>query len=522
MKSHSAVVGLLFSTCLAALLPSISSGDSTANLNFYKSDGQVSRRNPKASSSGNGLISQQNAALNLVRMSHNQIDGASTYDYDKSAGQGITVYVIDGGIRLTHEEFEGRATFGKGFSTQSPGEEDMDGHGTHVAAIIGGVKYGVAKNISIISVKIDVDETQMLNAADFVLEDVKRRKIQGKAVISMSMHVSASQKVDEKFQQLTKSDIVCVVSAGNSGKDAGGSSPGRDPSVITVAALDHRYDTPWDNSNYGPAVDLWAPGVEIESADHRSDSAAKFRDGTSQATPHVAGLAAYIMALEGITKPNEVAARLKALAKQSGAPVQWNMPNTTDLIASSGVDKSPRDPSRVKKLPWVDGRDTQFFWNCGSVYSDMFCGTQIYCDAFDSEPEARKGGFFKSAQECFRAHDDRILLPWVEEPPKKHRPSSCAHGTTGDDCPDVCGVTSYGEDVCGTRKYCDLFKTKNRPYGIRGFKDADACIKAHHSPTQKSPTKSSPRPATAKLSGKRPSASKLPAPSGNKPSKSQK
>lgn len=68
--------------------------------------------------SRDSIVSQQNATTNLVRLSHNKADGFSTYDYDETAGQGITVYVLDGGIRLTHDEFRGRATFGASFSAE--------------------------------------------------------------------------------------------------------------------------------------------------------------------------------------------------------------------------------------------------------------------------------------------------------------------------------------------------------------------------------------------------------------------
>lgn len=106
MKLRRALSGLLFSTCLAARLPTIPSPDNN----------QVASTDVDVKGSRDVLTSQQNAPGNLIRLSHYQTENVQTYEYDGSAGQGITVYVLDGGIRLTHEEFGGRATFGAGFA----------------------------------------------------------------------------------------------------------------------------------------------------------------------------------------------------------------------------------------------------------------------------------------------------------------------------------------------------------------------------------------------------------------------
>ncbi|KJZ74825.1 hypothetical protein HIM_05734 [Hirsutella minnesotensis 3608] len=430
--------------------------------------------------SADSIVSQANAPGNLVRLSHNQISGSSTYDYDDSAGQGITVYVLDGGVRLTHQEFGGRATFGARFSADES-ENDNDGHGTHVAGLVGGATYGVAKKVQLVAVKLDVEASQMLKALDFVLADVQKKKIQGKAVISMSMHVDGSDIVDKKFKHLVDSGVVCVVSAGNTNDDAGQYSPGREPSVITVGAMNHANDFYWENSAYGPAVDIWAPGFSVQSSYHYSDTSTRYLSGTT--TPQVAGLAAYIMALENITQPAQVMSRLKALAEQSGAQVLYNAPNTTGLIASNGLDKTPLSASRpLAKMPWITEDMTSNFWDCGFfAYSENNCGSQVYCDAFDSDPKVKKRGFFKNAQECFDAHEPAPKLRWQEQPPQKPRPASCGDNVISDECPQVCGQRGeYDEGSCGTQAYCEAFdKIKPRPYSLRGFKNTEACLQAH-------------------------------------------
>ncbi|KAG8406056.1 hypothetical protein J3458_021392 [Metarhizium acridum] len=414
-------------------------------------------------------VSQSDAPGNLVRLSKNLIDCVSNYDYDESGGEGITVYVLDGGIRLTHQEFKGRATFGARFS-KSTSEEDQDGHGTHVSGIIGGVKFGVAKKVKLVAVKLDPEASQMIQALEFVLADVKKKGIQGKAVISMSMHVDGSEIVDKKFKHLVDSGVVVVVSAGNGNMDAGQFSPGRDPSVITVAAMDHRNDFHWSKSNYGPSVTIYAPGVGIESSYFRSDTATRYLNGTSQATPHVAGLAAYIMALEGITQPAKVMSRLRELADDTGARVQWTAPNTTSLIATNGLagKLDPAIANKVKKFPWISSVIQS--WNCGIPdYSDEDCGTLVYCNSYDEWPETPKRGFFKSAQECFDAHEPAPILPWIEKPTTV-RPESCSGEIISE------GVLGYGERVCGTKLFCEAFDLDPKP---EGYKNAKACFDAH-------------------------------------------
>lgn len=204
------------------------------------------------------------------------------------------------------------------------------------------------------------------------------------------------------------------------------------------------------------------------------------------------------MALEGITKPNQVASRLKAIAEQSGARVRFNAPNTTDLIASNGLG-SPLDPSSVaKKLPWVE--EGSRMGGCRDFdYNDIACGTQIYCDAFDAKPEAGKAGFFKTAQECFDAHEPAPKLPWMNAPPPKVRAESCQPYQISPECPITCGVI-YHEQLCGTQAYCEAFDHKPRPSFLQGFKDSQACFD-RHKPQNGSATFSQPPTATSKTPG---------------------
>ncbi|KAK2606463.1 hypothetical protein QQS21_003156 [Conoideocrella luteorostrata] len=120
------------------------------------------------------------------------------------------------------------------------------------------------------------------------------------------------------------------------------------------------------------------------------------------------------MALENIDQPAKVFARLQDLAKQSGTHVSWSAPNTTDLVASNGLEKKPRT-SPPKKLPWISEEEKNVESNCFYTLSSEGCGTQVYCEAFDSEPYKWKRRFFKDAKECFGAYES----PTVSTKPSK-------------------------------------------------------------------------------------------------------
>lgn len=268
--------------------------------------------------------------------------------------------------------------------------------------------------------------------------------------------------------------------------------------------MNHRSDSRWEESSYGSAVDLYAPGADITSASRDSDSASVTLSGTSQgkyswvhtlrvdpvsfwdfqgsdlipiAVPHVAGLAAYIMSLESITKPSQVAARLKDIAKQSGARVQWNAPHTTGLIASNGLGKGgPSSLFPPKRIPWTPEPKNSDV--CGPEYSEWKCGSQKYCNALDEAPRAPKTGFFKNAKECFDAHEPAPRLPWIKAPSPKTGPDSCGYSFTGNPAWAI-----YDDASCGTQVYCEAFdKIKPRPDFLFGFKDTMACLEAHDPP----------------------------------------
>jgi subtilisin family serine protease len=250
---------------------------------------------------------QVNAAWGLARISHKATGPGSFgtgYYYDTTAGSGVRVYVVDTGIRTTHSEFGGRALWGANFISGSPNTDEF-GHGTHVAGTVAGKTFGVAKSATVVAVKV-LDKTGSGSMSGIILglnwavNNAKSRGAQKKSVVNMSLGGSYTASVNAAVKAATDAGLTVVVAAGNSNDDAAYYSPASSPSAITVGAVEGTNTRTWF-SNYGSFVDIFAPGDAIISAYHSSDSATRYLAGTSMASPHVAGLAAYFIAKEGLS-----------------------------------------------------------------------------------------------------------------------------------------------------------------------------------------------------------------------------
>ncbi|KAF9769454.1 hypothetical protein IL306_013118 [Fusarium sp. DS 682] len=258
---------------------------------------------------------QINPPWGLARISQSDVRNGiySRYYYDTAAGDGATVYVIDSGINCDHPEFSGRAVPGANFVIGTTDADNL-GHGTHVAGIIGGRICGVAKSCEMISVKV-MDNTGKSTTAVLLLgikwsvSDAKTKCITHKSVINISAGVPYDAAVNDAVKEATDAGITVVVAAGNACDGAYFYSPASAPSAITVGASgidDHRIHF----SNYGPAVDIFAPGLCIASAWSGSVPMIRYHSGTSMAAPHVAGLAAYFISTENLRGSIAVRQRL--------------------------------------------------------------------------------------------------------------------------------------------------------------------------------------------------------------------
>jgi len=180
----------------------------------------------------------------------------------------------------------------------------------------------------------------------WIINDVESRGIKGKAVMNMSLGGGFSEALNRAIQSMFEAGIVPVVAAGNDAIDTVNSSPGSAPNAITVGAIDARDDTIAPFSNFGQSVDVFASGVDVLSVGIESDTSTAVLSGTSMASPHVAGLAAYLMSFQGVSSPQEVDTLIKDLAQETGASVRNNVQGTTNAIANNGNRFNPQQQQR--------------------------------------------------------------------------------------------------------------------------------------------------------------------------------
>jgi oryzin len=257
------------------------------------------------------LTTQTGATWGLGRISHRAQD-TTTYIYDSTAGSGVTVYVVDTGVYAAHSQFGGRASMGANFVSGSA-NTDENGHGTHCSGTIAGSTYGVAKAARIVGVKVlDASGSGSTSGVISGIQWVATNAV-ARSVLSMSLGGSYSASLNSAVTNTVAAGVTVAVAAGNDNTNAANTSPASAPNAITVGAIDAN-DARASFSNYGSVLDVFAPGVNVLSSWIGSTTATNTISGTSMATPHVAGLAAYLIALEGLSTPAAVVARIKALA----------------------------------------------------------------------------------------------------------------------------------------------------------------------------------------------------------------
>ncbi|MET7481307.1 S8 family peptidase [Streptomyces sp. NPDC005648] len=235
------------------------------------------------------------------------------YTWTGSGGAGVTAYVIDTGIRITHKDFGGRASYGWDFVGNDRTASDGNGHGTHVAGTIAGTAYGVAKKAKVVAVKVLGDDgtgttSQVIAGIDWVTRHARKP-----AVANLSLGGSHNAQLDAAVRNSIASGVTYAVAAGNDGLPAALYSPADVPEALTVGATD-RTDARAAFSNFGSAVDVFAPGVSITSDSYASDTAKATFSGTSMATPHVTGTAALYLAGHPGATPAQVCRAIVKLA----------------------------------------------------------------------------------------------------------------------------------------------------------------------------------------------------------------
>ncbi|QKW06130.1 S8 family peptidase [Streptomyces sp. NA04227] len=251
--------------------------------------------------------------LDRIDQSAPQLD--KKYAYPDSGGEGVTAYVLDTGVRISHHDFGGRASHGYDAIDGDTGADDGNGHGTHVAGTLAGTLHGVAKKTKIVAVRVLDDNgsgttEQVVAGIDWVTAHH-----QGPSVASMSLGGGANEALDAAVRKSTAAGVTYGVAAGNSNSDASRFSPARVPEALTVASST-KTDARRSSSNFGPSVDLFAPGESIVSTWNTDDDATATLSGTSMATPHVVGAAALYLSGHPEATPAQVAEALSAGATE--------------------------------------------------------------------------------------------------------------------------------------------------------------------------------------------------------------
>lgn len=249
----------------------------------------------------------------LDRIDQRNLPLDRSYTWPESAGAGVTVYVIDTGIRISHKDFGGRASHGWDFVGNDRTASDGNGHGTHVAGTIAGKRYGVAKKAKVVAVRV-LDNAGGGSTADVIAGiDWVTRHARKPAVANVSLGGYRNSQLDAAVRNSIASGVTYTVAAGNDGLPAGQYSPAAVREAITVGATD-RKDARAGFSNFGSVLDVFAPGVSITSASYASDTGKATYSGTSMASPHTAGVAALYLAGHPKAKPAQVSKALVAQA----------------------------------------------------------------------------------------------------------------------------------------------------------------------------------------------------------------
>lgn len=263
------------------------------------------------------------------------------------SGKGVWVYLLDSGVLTTHEEFEGRAFPGFDFVTlRNDSLEDCTGHGTHSAGTVVGRNFGVAKRSNLISVRIfNCDNVAtvatIVHALEWVLVDSRiENRVLSMISLMFSAKVSGSEALESVISNVIKAGIPIVAPAGDDNKDACENIPGSYANTLAVGSVD-RNDARSSFSNFGQCADVYAPGRDVMSSWHTSNTGTRNLSGTAQATAYMSGIVSVLMGLNGAIEPERINSIIKSTS-------------TFDAVTNVADSETPR-LGFVRSVPAFSG-----------------------------------------------------------------------------------------------------------------------------------------------------------------------
>jgi subtilisin family serine protease len=293
--------------------------------------------------------------LDRIDQRARKLDGQFHYS---TTGAGVVAYVIDTGVMSGHAEFGGRVEDGRSFTSEPATTDCGEGHGTHVAALIGGATYGVAKAVTIVPVKVfncggSASVSTVIAGIEWATENHKSRG--GPAVINLSAGVDKGMGagLERAARNAIKAGLTFVTAAGNEGGNACAQSPARVGPAITVGAISN-VDKRAGFSNYGECVDLFAPGVNVVSAGIESVTDTATKDGTSMAAPYVTGVVAAFLERLPTANPATVRAALLKATTRGALRNVGDSPNRLLYTGLKVVNKPPQVGAVDIALPRKD------------------------------------------------------------------------------------------------------------------------------------------------------------------------
>jgi hypothetical protein len=356
----------------------------------YISQNQMAAKSQVISPPGNDNI-QQSPWWGLDR-----IDGVDDNQYDNGGldGDGVSVYVIDTGVLVEHEEFEGRAQHGFDFVNNEVDATDRNGHGTHCATTVAGKVFGVAKAADVYGVQVLAADG--FGSYDDIIAGINWSAEHGIAsgrpsVLSLSLGGGFSQAVNDAIDMAVDSGVMVSVAAGNENSDACSRSPASAEKAITVAASDEGGNKA-SFSNFGPCVDTIAPGVAIKAGWWDATDSYNTISGTSMACPHVSGILAMMAQLDPTVPANQMSDALKCRA-EVGA-INGFSSDTLNLFsrtphATEGVNPNcdtapcPNDCSDHGECSWGSCTCVEGYFgdDCSQINLPIDLGTLVGCDS---------------------------------------------------------------------------------------------------------------------------------------------